>query len=73
MTTTVIISSPTPNHQNVGVYYQFLGADGRPAEEERLVATLGDGQSTVVHVHSSARLVITEIAKVRTEPVPEAA
>jgi hypothetical protein len=73
MTTTVIITSPTPNHNNIGVAIQFLDAAGEPSSDTHFVATLTDGQSTVVHVHSTARLVITEIAKVRAEPVPDAA
>lgn len=56
MTTTVVISSPTPNDQKVGVVVES-------GESSTPMIVLDDGESTVAYVHDGARLVITEVAR----------
>lgn len=62
MTTTVIITSPKPNHHRVGVVFEYVDKGGLiTGRQAELV--LDDGQSHVAHVYDGMRLVITEIKK----------
>ncbi len=63
MTTSVIITSPKPNHHRVGVQIQALDHAGNPIGELGPCIELDDGQSHVAWVHDHNRLVITEIKK----------
>jgi hypothetical protein len=67
MTTTVVISSPRPNHQRVRVAIGALDADRNfiPGGHDYV---LGEGESTVVYVHDGAAFVITEAPKAATVP-----
>lgn len=69
MTTTVVISSPEPNHQKVGVQVVYPAALGHPAHSAGRQIVLDDGESTVVYVHGGAEVVVTEIPR-DTESTP---
>ena len=68
MTTTVIISSPRPNHQKVGVQVEYLDAFGRVSGNAGPQIVLDDGESTIVYVHYAARVVVAEVP--REAPAP---
>lgn len=63
MTTAVIITCPKPNHHDLEVVMQQVAADGSTHPAGATVR-LTDGESTVKHVYSGARVVITEVPKV---------
>ena len=69
MTTTVTISSPKPNHQDVKVSILYQNRDGTYSETGAPVI-LHEGESTVVYVHGSNRIEINEIAKEVESPAP---
>lgn len=63
MTTSVIIMSPKPNHQNVRVQTHYLDEQGKPVGPAYSDVTLTDGESTQAYVHGSMMLTVTEIEK----------
>lgn len=73
MTTSVIISSPKPNHENVKVCGEYLDTSGNFASIASEVV-LTDGESTQLYVHGSMRVTITEVQKGPVvEPTPDPA
>lgn len=69
MTTTVVISSPEPNHENLKVCAYYTDGNGNLATIHS-DATLTDGESVTLHVHGSMKVLISEVQKPKPEPVP---
>jgi hypothetical protein len=68
MTTTVVISSPAPNHQDVEVFGRYVDQDGNDYGDLVPIATLAEGQSATAYIHSGLRLVIVEKPKLLPAP-----
>lgn len=62
MTTAVVIRSPAPNHQDVVVQKQSVGADGAFADVG-VPFRVTEGMAVTEYVHGGQRLVITEAAR----------
>ena len=62
MTTTVVISSPSPNHENLKVISQYIDSDGNISSYGS-IQVLTDGESCQLHVHGGMRVTITEVLK----------
>ncbi len=62
MTTTVVIRSPAPNHQDVLVQLEDVRPDGTTFQVGN-ARRLKEGGTITEHVHGGRRLVITEIAR----------
>jgi len=62
VTTSVMIRSPAPNHQNVMVQLQVVGADGAWHDQGE-PRRLNDGESLAEHLYGGRRLVLTEAAR----------
>ena len=63
MTTTVVVMSPKPNHQNVRVRVFYPDEIGHPDAKAYSDVTLKEGESTTTYVHSGAAIVIEEVEK----------
>lgn len=61
MTTTVNISSPIPNHEDVLVEVQSLDVEGNWKTSYSF--TLNEGQSKASYVYGNQRLIVTEKIK----------
>lgn len=62
MTTSVVIRSPAPNHQDIQVELQDVRPDGT-AFRVGNVRTLKEGGTITEHVHARRRIVITEVPR----------
>jgi hypothetical protein len=62
VTTTIRISSPAPNHEDLLVQREVVTADGRVVPEGQAVRVREGGHLTE-HLYSGRRLVITEIPR----------
>ncbi len=63
MTTSVVISSPKPNHQSVKVTQGYVKDGVFCGAGQYSEVVLGDGESTVVYVHDGAAFLVTEVPK----------